>query len=185
MMWQFQVFDERSMVSSEGISGTVNYLVKDPIMKAAVEPILKKYGLDDLKPGEWYPLQSWLNVFRDMSAEGTRDMFNLVAIGMAIGMGIEIPPDIDSIPAVLASLDPVYQMYVQGGEVGHYYLEALGERHYKVVANIPYPEDLIYGTIYGFCKRFVSSNDHLVVQVDKDAPSLKKGDKSSTFIISW
>lgn len=184
-MWQFKVFDERSEAATNGILNSMAYLTRDPHMKAVVDPILEKYGLDDLKPGEWVPFQSWLNVFRDISDEGRRQMFDLVAIGMSIGMGIAIPPEIDSIPAVLASLDPVYQMHHRVGEVGNYYVEKLGERKYKVVANIPYQEDLVYGTIYGFCKRFVSSADRLVVEIDKNAPSLKKGDKSTTYLISW
>ncbi|MBZ0305078.1 MAG: hypothetical protein K8I82_03330 [Anaerolineae bacterium] len=184
-MWQFQVFDDHSEAISNGILGSMAFLRRDEHMKAVVDPILTKNGLENLKMDEWVPFQSWLNVFKEISAEGKRQMFDLVAIGMAIGMGISLPPEIDNIPAVLASLDPVYRMHHRGADVGHYHLEQLGERQYKVVANIPYPEDLVYGTIYGFCKRFVSDGDGLIVVIDKNAPSLKKGDKSTTYLISW
>ncbi|MCK4957171.1 MAG: hypothetical protein KAS49_06005, partial [Candidatus Cloacimonetes bacterium] len=57
--------------------------------------ILSENNIDDPKPEEWYPLQNWLNAFKQISEEiGSNTLF---LIGKTIFENAEFPTDIDSI----------------------------------------------------------------------------------------
>lgn len=144
-----------------------------------VQPIMVKHGIVDLHAEGWYPLKAWLDVMDEISA-----MYDQVAMGMKIVETAVFPPGIDSIESVLNSVEIAYQMNHRGGYIGHYTVEKLGERNYKVVAQTHFPDFFTYGILYGLCREFAPPNSNLTVTHDS-APCKKDGADSCTYLVAW
>ena len=150
----------------------------------AVLPFLQKYGLGNLNPEQWYPLHAWLSVIYDISS-GDNPMFDQVAIGMKVVDNALFPPEINSIPSVMHSINTAYYMNHRNGEIGFYRAEDIGERQIKMVAETPYPDFMNYGILYGAARKFQPPDAHLIVRHDDTAPCTRTGGSSCTYYISW
>src|SRR6516162_5140881 len=102
-MAQFVAFDSHVEVLSDAVAAVVTAMGKD------AEPILAKYGLANVQAGEWYLQQNWLNVFKEVS-QAINASVNLVSVGMRIPETAVFPPEINSIPSALHSIDVAYHM---------------------------------------------------------------------------
>ena len=151
-----------------------------------IHPYLEKYGLTDIDPHKWYPLQDWLNVINDM-AEKENLSSTLVAIGMKIYQTIELPPEVENstFAEILMGWDNAYQAQHRGGDVGEVLVEPLEDNHYKATINIPYPSDMIYGVAYGMGRRFLPDGTHFVVKYDPDSPRWEDGGDKTVLHITW
>ncbi len=114
--------------------------------------ILKKHGIVDPQPGHWYPQQSWLDAFQEIST--SVGPMTLKVIGKSIPENALWPPQVDDVHKALGSVDIAYHMNHRGGEVGHYRYEKTGERSARVVCDNPYPCDFDAGIIEAAAKRF-------------------------------
>ena len=149
----------------------------------ALLPFMKRHGLDNVQRGEWYPLQKWLDVQRDISEEGGGS-FDLLAIGMAIPQSAIFPPEISTVEAVVQGWDFSYQMNHRGGDVGKYVVTKISNG-FKIVDSTPYPTDISFGVMRGFVKRFRVDNTNYITKYDTSAPSKKYGKETSTFLLTW
>ena len=75
--------------------------------------ILGRHGIKDLKPGQWFNQQNWLDAFKDIAENiGPATLF---AIGQKIPEAAKFPPTIDSIDKALGALDVAYHMNHRAG----------------------------------------------------------------------
>ncbi|MBI5958152.1 MAG: hypothetical protein HY866_05430 [Chloroflexi bacterium] len=151
-----------------------------------IEPVLRKYGLAVIEPEKWYPLQQWLDVLSDLAIQ-SGGMFDLVAIGAAISQTALMPPEVEKMPfeQFLFLVNDVYQMQHRNGKAGEVKVEKIADQHMKIVVRVPYPDDLEYGTTYGFAHRFLPKGTKILVEYD---PSLKRrdqGGESTTIHVTW
>ncbi len=151
-----------------------------------VLPLLKKHGLAEIDPAEWYPLQRWLDVLSDLSSQAG-SMFDLVAIGAAISKTAVMPPEVEKMPfeQFLYLVDQVYQMQHRGGNAGQVEIEKVADRHMKLKVRVPYPDDLEYGTTYGFAHRFLPKDADVIVEYDPDLPRREEGGDYTVIHVMW
>jgi hypothetical protein len=155
--------------------------------QAEVMPYLEKYGLAPIIPDKWYPLQSWLDVLRDLTTErGGNAMFDLVSIGMKLVDTSVAPPGAEQIPfdGALGMVNMVNQLNHRNGDIGEYVIERVEDQHVRVVARVPYPDDWLYGMFYGGTRRFLPPGTHFTVSYD-DAPRRSQGGETTILHIEW
>ncbi len=150
----------------------------------ATQAILKKHGLLNIGPAQWYPLQNMLDALRELSEGDFSRTLDLVQLGQRISEHSAWPEEIQTIEDALQAIDVAYHMNHQG-EVGSYQATRTGEREITMVCENPYPCDLDYGLIYGIARRFLPVDGNLLVEHDPDGPCRKHGADSCTYFVRW
>jgi hypothetical protein len=149
---------------------------------------LQKSQISGVRPGEWYPLQSFLDAMKEI-----RDRFGvsfLSRVGEQIAMNAVLPPGLDSLEQCLSSIDVAYHMNHRGGEIGHYQYTYKGieRRLHRAVMSCanPYPCSFDLGVIQGFSNRFKPATAiDVVVLHDDSGPCRRRGEESCIYTISW
>ena len=121
---QFQAIDPAVEVSGEGILPFVAGL---GVFKKKALEILASHGVSNPQPGMWYPLQGYLDSFKEIADWAVGDN-TLVSMGLAIPKNAVWPADIENIDQALVSIDVAYHLNHRFGEIGHYSYEKTGER---------------------------------------------------------
>lgn len=183
-MAQFIPFDNNVEVNGETVSAIVNAF-PEYLTNMALQ-ILKKSGIVNPVPGQWYSQKSWLNAFKDISDKfGSNTLFE---IGKAIPSNAQFPSEIDNLENALNSIDIAYQMNHRNGEIGYYMLISIDLKGKTATMNCknPYPCDFDRGIITAMARKFrpLDSNFPEVV-LDESKPNRKKGDEESWYIVKW
>lgn len=142
-------------------------------------------GLENVDPHVWYPLQQWLDVFNDISAEGNR-MYMFVSIGMKIVETAVLPPEFDDLPfkKIIEMIDYAYKMNNRGTDIGAYIGEVINERHIKVTITAPYPDDYNYGILYGFARRYLAG-EQFTVAYDENVLRCDMDGDETVINVTW
>jgi hypothetical protein len=157
------------------------------IQGAETRPIMEKYGLANLDPHGWYPCHKWMDALNEL-AQLPNVTENMVAVGMEIGKAIPVPPGVENLTLeqMLMGLDGAYQGVHRNSDVGKYTCERLNDKHLKVTCNDLYPEDLTYGIVYVFAKRFLPPKTAFKVCYDEHILRRDEGGDGPTVIhVSW
>ena len=141
------------------------------------QPILERHGLDGVQPDGWYPQQRWLDALREID-QG--DMFDLIAVGKQVAEHVPLPAEVDSVESVLMMIGKTYT-HNHRGCPGYTKPEILGEKHVRLTVYDPYPNNMVYGVMYGFAARF---ERRAIVRYDDETPY---GTESDTVIyhVTW
>src|ERR1700694_2443449 len=102
MMQKLIATSPNAEVFGESVLGYVTCVSREDI-----KPVLVKYGLDALDVKAWYSHQRMLDVLGDIQNGQTNVAESLVSIGMKVMELVSLPPTINSVPTVLASLSDV------------------------------------------------------------------------------
>jgi len=140
---QIEVAGEAIMSVISGISG-----------EALSKVLLAKYRLDDVQPGQFYPMKSYLALLHDVE---NRMPLVLKRIGEFISREAILPPDITSLDQFLSIMDQAYYMNhrgYKGEEIGHYRYEKQSDEAFLMTVSIPYPCVFDQGIFHGFAKKF-------------------------------
>ncbi|NDJ78048.1 MAG: hypothetical protein GYB65_17495 [Chloroflexi bacterium] len=114
-----------------------------------VSPFFEDHGLSDIQPDEWYALEDWLGVLRDMTDKGTVWVDYVSAGRRMVEAVAPLPPfPASSIDQIGLAGNQVYRALHRGEPVGEYVVERVNDRHLKVVVHTPYPCDFDYGICY-------------------------------------
>lgn len=143
--------------------------------------VMEKHGLINIDPESWYPQQTYLDAYHELSTLG---FFNMVSVGMKVPDNAKFPP-VNSVEEALKLLNTAYQMNHRGGDIGEYRYEKVNESEARMICRTPYPSDFDYGLIYRLVQKFAPKGSHVVVVRDENAPSRKNGDDSCTYIVKW
>jgi hypothetical protein len=163
------------------ISGRLVLAFTQNLNRHEINPILKHYHLEPTNPDGWYPQQYLLDVFRDIQDGRTNVSQNLVAIGMKGSETAAYPPEIYSIETGMRALPVIHELNHRNiPNVGREYeVQVLGDHHIQVTNHSPYPNDTLYGFIWGILKRFQPANGSFKLNVvDRQA-------EDATFDITW
>jgi len=146
-----------------------------------VDALLKKHGLPEIQPDQWYPQQKELDLLRDINLT-----MDFVAIGMKIPDHVEYGVEVKTLEDALTLLDAGYKHNHRGPDVGGFEHKWLGKRSIQMICHTPYPSDLDYGIIYRLVQKY-HPGDVAVFTVLRElsAPNRKYGGDSCTFNISW
>jgi hypothetical protein len=151
------------------------------------EPIMEEYGLLDIDPNEWFPTRRYMDALNEL-VQRPGFTSNLVAIGIAIGIISPLPPDLKNptLEEVLIRWDDMYQMLHRNADVGGITCEKIGEKHYATSHTVIYPDDMSYGILYGFGRRFLPPGTQFKVYYDPETLPRDRGGKDATVIhIEW
>ena len=157
----------------------------DNMMGAETAPTFKKYGVVDLDPHGHYPLSRMLNALNELALMPSVSL-NMVAIGMKIGEGVPMPPELGEHPTiedVLMAWDATYQFLHRGADVGKIWIEKVNDRFFKTYHSVPYPDDMSYGVLYGYAKRFLPHGTRFTVRYDEALPARDYGGTGDYTII--
>lgn len=179
-MSEFVAFDPNAEVIGMAINAVV------AAMGDEVLPVLEKHSLANVDPNAWYPQQKFLDFFADIAQQKTLNtMFDLINIGMKIPENILLPPEMQSIPAIMQAMDMTYQMNHRNGDVGHWHCNIIDERTIEMTAEKPYPDDFDYGAMYSFARRLAPPDGNVKIVRDESKPIRKNGGRSTTYLITW
>lgn len=139
-------------------------------------PILKEYGLDNVNADDWYSGQAWLDVLSAV-ANSKENFLSLVSIGMKQIDNVEFPPEFDDmiVEDVFRELNPVYQSYYRGTDVGEIKIEKVNDNHLKVILRVFEPDNIWYGNVYQLVKRFNKTGKSFTVSFDDQLTRRDKG----------
>jgi hypothetical protein len=147
-------------------------------------PIMKKYGLVDVNPNGWYPLESLMNAMNDL-VKNPKTVSSLVAIGMEIGRIVPLPPEL-TLGQVLMGWNDVYQSLHRKGDVGAIHTEKINDKHYRITFTDVYPDDFSYGIMYGYARRLLPLGTYFKVFYDPDVKPRDLGGQGKTIIhLEW
>jgi hypothetical protein len=158
----------------------------DNVQADTIYPYLEKYGLTEIDPDNWYPLQTWLDVLNDM-ATGTNISSNMVAIGLGVINNMVTPPGMENatLQEVLDGWHALYHMQHRGENIGGVIIEKISDSHYKTIHNNVYPDDMTYGVAYGLARRYLPSETRFKVYYDMSEPHMDEGGKRTIIHIEW
>lgn len=166
-MGRFQSFDPKAE-----LSGATAYAFLININHENIENILRAHHLDNIDPERWYPVQSVLDVMSDIS-EGFDYSSNFVAIGLAAGeLGLKnLPPGAEkfSIEDFFVAYEKIYLTRHRNGDAGWIKTEKAGDSHLIVHARCPYPDDVTYGVLYAYARRFTPPGKRFILRYDEHA----------------
>jgi hypothetical protein len=151
-------------------------------------PLLKKHNLDDIQDGQWYPVNRFVNLFKEMIERSEGDIVsNLVSIGVIAIDRIIVPPGVGDLPydQILMMVGQLYAMQHRNGDAGTYQIERVGEKHIKYACNSVYPDHLMYGYVYGVAKRFMPSGTQFRVAYDEEASRQDDGGDVTIVHLTW
>jgi hypothetical protein len=147
--------------------------------------ILEKNGLAHIDVDKWYPVQQMLNVFNEMDKrEG--HMMNLVSIGMAVATDPESMRTSTEGTSVVNFVKAYGQRWTtlhRNGDPGTIEVETQDDKHFVLTARVPYPDDLMYGILYGWLRRLKPPNVRFTVRYDESQPRRDQGGDSTVIHI--
>lgn len=146
-------------------------------------PILKQFGLDQIAGDQWYSQQTILDMFQAVAnlPDGSQ---HLVAIGVkAVEYG-GLPPDLNTVEKALLALPVAYQMnHLNIPASEGYEVKIVGPGTAHIKTDLPYPDDLMYGTLWGFVRKLKAPGDHFRVQVI--GKRAKDSDTPAEYEVTW
>ena len=147
--------------------------------------LLQEYGLDEIDEESWYPLQNLLKVLGELAQRGS--MMELVSIGMAAADASIIPPEVEAMdaPDFLLLYNKIYPTRWRNGDPGHMTVEIVDPSHLIIDDYTPFPDDLFYGLMYGFVRRFNRSGRTFSVRYDDSIQGKKHGGEFTRLHVVW
>jgi hypothetical protein len=129
-------------------------------------PIMEKHGMVNLDPFTWYPVQMLLDATNEIAESNMTP--NFVAIGMKIGEGVPLPPDMvnPTLEDVLMIWNDLYQGLHRGGDVGYIKIEKVSDTYFKTIQAGIYPDDMSYGVLFAYGRRFLPPGTEFTVFYD-------------------
>lgn len=150
----------------------------DNMMGSDTAPIMRKHGLVNIDPNQWYPASMLLDALNEL-AQTSNTIADFTAIGLEIGQTVPMPPTMENptLEQALTAWNDIYQFIHRGGDAGMIKCEKIGPKHWKTSHSVIYPDDMSYGILYGYGKRFLPPNTPFKVFYD---PEVKARDYGGT-----
>ncbi len=154
---------------------------------ATMRPALERHHLTSVDPMQWYPLQTWLDVLNEMAKRQSASL-DYVAMGTAMAQMVWLPGTTARLSLetfFLTALSQVYRTQYRNGDAGSLEVVRSGTRRLRVKTRTPYPDDLIYGLVYGFALRFLPAGTPITVEYEASLLRRDQGGNSTTLIVAW
>lgn len=168
-------------VHGAAIIPVYNHLRRDEVLES-----VRGHHLEDIAEDGWYPIDEIIDLFVDWFQMESA-MTNMVSVGLALIYHMEMPPameDLDTIDKLLA-LGELHMLYHRNGDVGSYQVEWVGENHIVYTEDTIWPDDLIYGYIYGAAQRFLPKDVHFILRYDDTVVRQEMGGDYTVFHLTW
>lgn len=158
------------------VSGLLIYPLFLGLLKEQYSSILDQEQLSTETLEEWYPQQFILDLLKTIRTRVTNE---LVLVSVGLSWAGEGPPEFDSFREFILLLEEIYAASSDGlGEGDMLLVNVIDEAYVEVVNATPYPDDLMYGYLYGIARRYgvdvslnykdglpVNSNDNMIYEI--------------------
>lgn len=173
---EYQIDDPDASVLGRVMVGILNSLEHEAVLQ-----VLNTYHLATVDPDSWYPMQMWGRVLRALTPQ-----CEMVHLGRTLITHLPLPAEVKrlSLPDALYRFDDLYHKTHQGS-VGHFDVQMLNERHALLEANVPYPDDMIYGMLWQLCQRCLPPATPFNVSYDRRTPPRKQGGQVTRLHVRW
>lgn len=159
----------------------------DNLQAGEMLPIMQKHGIVGLDPEKWYPASMWMDALNEL-VQHPNVVSNLVAIGMEVGRIVPVPPHLTNptLPDILEAWNGMYQYIHRNGDVGQIVCTKLSDKHYTLTFTDLYPDDMSYGILYAYGRRFLPDDVGFSVYYDPDLPQRDEDGGDKTVLhIEW
>ena len=149
-----------------------------------IRPILKTYHLEEIDVNKWYPQQLILDFDKAVAEQKVNATDNLVAIGIKLIDSVPLNPETKTVEDAIRSLDVIARAVVRNvpTEEGFRIVESR-PGYALVVANTPWPDDLVYGYLWATVRRYKPANANFTVkEVKNQQPDVNPG---VAYDITW
>jgi hypothetical protein len=147
-----------------------------------IKPYLEKYNLTQIDPRKWYPARLMSAILSDMADAGGV-MFDFVSIGMKLADLTPEPPG-DTFTEKILVWKEQDNKTSRGSDTGYSTTEMVGDKHLKIVNRRSSPDDLLYGYLYGFARRFLKGT-RFMVKYDESVPRRENGGDVTIIHVTW
>lgn len=144
-----------------------------------VQKILSDAGVDRIDPERWYDFDWASAIYYKIGAQVGRGA--LIEVGRKMIQTADFPPGIDSIPAVLMSLDAAYRLNARGPDIGEITTTLEDEHSATSVWTPRFPCALGVGILEGVCSRYGAK---ALIEHGADG-CMDEGAASCTYHVSW
>lgn len=171
------------------LMGAMSNTFVENLQSAETRPVFEKYGLVDMDPNEWFSAQRFMDAVNELG-QSVNLSANLIAIGMEVGKQMPTPENNanPTLSEMFYAWDGTYKALHRNhnNKIGGMQVEKISDRHYKMTHTHIYPDDLIYGMTYAYCRRFLPKGAPFKVYYEPDMPRMDEGDGEKTILhISW
>jgi hypothetical protein len=152
-----------------------------------LQPYFQKYGIAQCNPGDYYPVESLAHMMDDIihDRQSLDSMYDFVSMGIANGLSIPLPPEVDTLEKWLTIFESRYPTLYHGTNIGYVKCEKLAGSHYQVRVCWPWVDDIAFGMIYGMCKRFLPHGHTFYVYYDDQSVRADQGGPETIIHVSW
>ncbi|MEL6269441.1 MAG: hypothetical protein AAFV33_08415 [Chloroflexota bacterium] len=159
------------------IIGATASAIFNHTLSHAVMDSLREHGVDQMQPDQYYPVDKFVKVFADWYQTGDNLMMNLVSVGMAVVDNAQLPADVDDWPLMqqLALPKIIQETSYRPHPPGAINMEVVGDDHIIFTEDTVWPDDVIYGLIYGVAQHFLAPDYHFYVEYDPDVVRMEDG----------
>lgn len=169
---------------AEVLGGAINGFI-DAVNRDNITPHLEKLGMTNIQNDKWYPKQLYLDLWNSILNSNQSAMHDLVSIGMTIAR-TAWPPEADqqSFDELVESWAAAFDFVNRGKDRGYVRGEKLNDKQYVVRCCTPDPDDLNYGVVYGFCRRFMPKGTQYTVAYDPSVTRRDQGGEETVILIT-
>lgn len=166
-------------VLGAAINGFVNAVNSNNIL-----PHAEKLGMTDLDPNKWYPKQMYIDLWNSIISSNSQAMFDLVSIGMTIAENAW-PPELEGQPfdELIMGFGDGFNAVNRGADRGYVKTMRREPNQYALAFRTPDPDDIHYGVVYGFCKRFLPKGKTFTVQYDTNITRRDEGGDETVILV--
>jgi len=152
-----------------------------------LHPYFEKYGIEHCHADRFYPVEPLMGMIHDIvrDQQAMDSMFDFVSMGIANGLSIPLPPQIDTLEKWLMVFENRYPTLYRGTAIGYVKCEKLSPTPYRLHIRWPWVDDIAYGTVYGMCKRFLPHGMGFAVYYDESGSRVDFGDAETLLHVEW
>lgn len=152
-------YANQAQVSGALMSALFNHYRRDEVLDS-----LQAHGLDYFDADKWYPVDQFINLLSEWAQQSSFST-NAVSIGMAMIYHIELPDELENLPTQdkLLRLGDFFMAQHNGTDLGHFTADQLDDRTIRYTENTVWPDDIIYGYIYGAAQRYLGQGTHFTL----------------------
>ena len=170
------------------VRGDVLLSLVDNLQAEHLKLYLEKHRLNRIEPGKWYELCAFQNLLNELNQLGYSSL-NFVAIGISVAEDALMPDDLhdSSFKEIVENWDLHFRHNHRNGDIGQKVVEKLSHNYYKITLKGGiYPDDLEYGVLYGFARKYLPHGSIFKVWYDEQLPRLDRGmGKYTVMYIQW
>lgn len=162
-------------VSGAIMSAVFNHYRRDEVIDS-----LTAHELDYFDADKWYPVDQFVDLLKEWSLHPSFTS-NYVSVGMAMIYHIELSDDLQALDSVakLLKLGEFFMAQHRGQGIGAFSAEAVSPSAIVYTESTVWPDDIIYGYIYGAVQRYLGLGKHFVLSYADDHQHQDKGGSST------